>query len=66
MFVFKIPDMRKLFFFRDNIINKKDTITTKNAWRHKPIDPMNMSPWKISLLSYLQKYGGDKISNLKK
>ena len=27
---------------------------------------MNMSPWKILLLSYIEKYGGDKILYLKK
>ena len=27
---------------------------------------MNMSPWKILLLSYIEKYSGDKILYLKK
>ena len=30
------------------------------------LDPMNMSEWKILLLSYTGKYGGDKILYLKK
>ena len=36
------------------------------SWLHKLLDPMNMSPWKIVLLSYIEKYGGDKILYLKK
>ena len=36
------------------------------SWLHKLLDQMNMSPWKILLLSYIEKYGGDKILYLKK
>jgi hypothetical protein len=38
----------------------------KMSWLYKLLDPMNMSPWKILLLSYIEKYGGDKILYLKK
>jgi hypothetical protein len=31
------------------------------SWLYKLLDPMNMSPWKILLPSYIEKYGGDKI-----
>jgi hypothetical protein len=44
MFVFKIPDMRKLFFFRDNIINKKDTITAGAVTER----------WKINLFQSME------------
>jgi len=30
------------------------------------LDPMNMSLWKILLLSYIEQYGGDKILYLKR
>jgi hypothetical protein len=33
----------------------------KMSWLYKLLDPMNMSPWQILLLSYIEKYGGDKI-----
>jgi hypothetical protein len=36
------------------------------SWLYKLLDPMNMSPWKILLLSYIEKFGGDKILYLKK
>jgi hypothetical protein len=36
------------------------------SWLYKLLDPMNMSPWKILLPSYIEKYGGDKILYLKK
>ena len=36
------------------------------SWIHKLLDPMNMSPWKIVMLSYIEKYGGDKILYLKR
>jgi hypothetical protein len=29
--------------------------TLKMSWLHKLLDPMNMSPWKILLLSYIEK-----------
>ena len=38
----------------------------KMSWLYKFLDPMNMSPWKLLLLSYIEKYGGDKILYLKK
>jgi hypothetical protein len=34
--------------------------------RHKLLDPMNISAWKILLLSYIEKYGGDRILYLQK
>jgi hypothetical protein len=33
---------------------------------HKLIDPINISAWKILLLSYIEKYGGDRILYLQK
>jgi hypothetical protein len=36
------------------------------SWLYKLLDPVNMSPWKILLPSYIEKYGGDKILYLKK
>ena len=33
----------------------------KMSWLYKLLDPMNMSRWQILLLSYIEKYGGDKI-----
>ena len=36
------------------------------SWLYKPFDPTNMSPLKILLLSYIEKYGGGKILYLKK
>ena len=36
------------------------------SWLHKLLEPNNMSPWKILLLSYIEKYGGDKILYLRK
>jgi hypothetical protein len=38
----------------------------KMSWLHKLLHPMNMSPWKILLLSYIEKYGGYKILYLEK
>ena len=38
----------------------------KMSWLNKLLDPMNMSPWKILLLSDIEKYGGDKILYLKR
>jgi hypothetical protein len=38
----------------------------KMSWLYKLLDPVNMSPWKILHLSYIEKYGGDKILYLKK
>jgi len=38
----------------------------KRSWLYKLLDPMNMSPWKILLLSYIEKFGGDKILYFKK
>ena len=36
----------------------------KLSRRHKLLDPMNISAWKILLLSYIEKYGGlESISN---
>ena len=29
--------------------------TLNKSWLHKLLDPMNMSPWKILLLSYIEK-----------
>jgi hypothetical protein len=31
------------------------------SWLYKLLAPMNMSPWKSLLQSYVEKYGGDKI-----
>ena len=36
------------------------------SWLYKLFDPTNMSPLKILLLSYIEKYGGGKILYLKK
>jgi hypothetical protein len=36
------------------------------SWLYKLLDPMNMFPWTILLLSYIKKLGGDKIIYLKK
>jgi hypothetical protein len=36
------------------------------SWLDKLLAPMNISPWKFLLLSYIEKYGGDKILYLKK
>jgi hypothetical protein len=36
------------------------------SWLHKLLDPMNASPWTILFLSYIEKYGRDKILFLKK
>ena len=36
------------------------------SWLHKLFDPTNMSPLKILLLSYIEKYDGGKILHLKK
>jgi hypothetical protein len=33
---------------------------------YKRLPPMNMSPWKSLLQNYIGKYGGNKISYLKK
>ena len=38
----------------------------KMSWLYKFLDPMNMSPWKLLLLSYIEIYGEDKILYLKK
>ena len=38
----------------------------KNVLALELFDPMNMSEWKILLLSYTGKYGGDKILYIKK
>ena len=36
------------------------------SWVYKLLDLMDMSPWTILLLSYIEKYGGDKILYLEK
>jgi hypothetical protein len=38
----------------------------KLSRRHKLLDPMNISAWKILLQSYIEKYGGDRILFLQK
>ena len=38
----------------------------KMSWVHKLLDPLNVSPWKVLLLSTLSKYGGDKVLYLNK
>ena len=41
-------------------------MSLKMSWLYKLLDPLNISPWKILLLSYIEKYGGDKILYLTK
>jgi hypothetical protein len=41
-------------------------IYSKNVWLDKLLAPMNISPCKFLLLSYIEKYGGDKILYLKR
>ena len=36
------------------------------SWLYKLLDSLNMSPEQILVLSYIEKYGGDKILCLKK
>jgi ribosomal protein S6 len=36
------------------------------SWLNKLLAPINMSPWKILLQSFIEKYGGDKILYFKK
>ena len=40
--------------------------SVKMSWLYKLLDPQNYSPWKVLLLSYIQKFGGDKILHLSK
>lgn len=41
-------------------------MSLKMSWLYKLLDHLNLSPWKIVLLSYVEKYGGDKILHLTK
>ena len=36
------------------------------SWLYKRLDSLNISPQKILLLSFIEKYGGDKILCFKK
>jgi hypothetical protein len=36
------------------------------SWLHKLLDPFNHSPWKVLLLDYIQKWGGNNILYMSK
>lgn len=45
---------------------KSFCFSLKMTWIHKLLDPLNFSPWKILIMSKLEKFGGEKVFHLGK